>query len=77
MRSALTGCAPISLSDHDTLADPLTLLPVLPTVMVRVLPQLAVLMFVDPSKFVPLIVRAVWSLVALAALPVMLPEGTT
>ena len=60
--------APISDSDQDTLAEPSTLLPVPPTVRVRAVPQLAVVMLAEPLKLVPLIVRAV---VRVAALPVV------
>ena len=35
----------------------------------RAVPQLAVVMFAEPLKLVPLIVRAVWSVVAVNALP--------
>ena len=72
---SVAAVTPISASDHDTSAEPLTLLPVLPMVIVRAVPQLAVVMFADPSKLVPLIVRAVWRRVAVPAFAVlMLPE---
>jgi hypothetical protein len=54
----------ISAGVHATLAEPLTLFPVLPMVSVRAVPQLAVVMFADPLKLVPLIVRAVVSVAA-------------
>lgn len=62
----------------DTLALPFTLTAVLvlvPSVILMFLavPQLAVVMLAVPSKPVPLMVRAVASLVALPALPVTLP----
>ena len=72
---SVAAFTPISSSDHDTSAEPLTLFAVLPIVIVREVPQLAVVMFADPSKLVPLIVRAVWSLVAVPAFAVlMFPE---
>ena len=57
-------------SVHDTAADPFTLFPEPPMVIVRAVPQLAVVMLAEPLNDVPLIVRAV---VSVAALPVMLP----
>lgn len=59
--------APISANDHETLAEPLTALLVLPTVIVLDVPQLEVVMFADPSKLVPLMVRAVFKVVAVVA----------
>jgi hypothetical protein len=56
-----------------TLAEPFTLdEPVTSPVKlkVRAVPQFAVVMFAEPSKLVPLIVRAVCSVVAVPALPV-------
>ena len=47
--------------------DPLTDFPVLPMVMVRAVPQLAVVIFAPPLKEVPLMVRAVVRVLALVA----------
>jgi hypothetical protein len=58
------GAAPISLKLQLTFALPLTDFPVFPIVKVLAVPQLAVVMFAEPSKDVPLIVLAVASLVA-------------
>ena len=71
------GTAPISDSDHATSAPPFTDFAVLPMVRVRAVPQFAVVMLPVPSKLVPLIWRAVASLVAVAALPVMVVMLTT
>jgi hypothetical protein len=51
--------APISAKDHDTFPEPFTLLPVAPTVIVRAVPQFAVVMAADPLKLVPLIALVV------------------
>lgn len=77
VRSASAACAPISASDHDTAAEPLTALPVAPMVRVLEVPHREVVMFAEPLKLVPLIVRAVCKAVAVPAFPVMLPEGST
>ena len=55
----VSGMAPISARLHATLAEPFTDFPVLPMVTVRAVPQLAVVMFTEPLKDVPLIVRPV------------------
>lgn len=67
--AAPAAAAPISLTVHETLALPLTDLPVAPIVRVRAVPQLAVVMSALPLKLVPLILRAVASVVAVVALP--------
>lgn len=69
------GAAPISASVHDTLLLPLTDLPVDPMVKVLAVPQLAVVMLAEPSKEVPLMVRAVARVVAVEAFPVKEPRN--
>lgn len=64
------ACAPISAKVQVTLPLPSTDLPVLPMVTVRAVPHDVVVMLADPLKLVPFIVRAVWMVVAVAALPV-------
>jgi hypothetical protein len=63
--------APISLKLQLTFALPFTDFPVLPIVIVLAVPQLAVVIFAEPSKEVPLIVLAVRNVVAVAAFPVV------
>ena len=60
---------PISLRDQLTLDEPFTALPVLPTVIVRAVPQVAVVIPAEPSKFVPLMERVLANLVAAVAVP--------
>ena len=55
----VNGKAPISLKLHETLAEPFTLFPVLPTVNVLAVPQFAVVIFAVPLNDVPFIVLAV------------------
>ena len=71
--SAVFALVPISPADHDTSPAPFTLLPVLPIVIVRAVPQLAVVISVEPLNDVPLIRRPVCKVVAVSALPVTLP----
>ena len=65
--------APISDKDQLTSPEPFTDLPVEPMVSVRAVPQLAVVMLADPLKFVPLMERVVWRVVAVPALPEIEP----
>ena len=65
--------APISASDQETLAEPLTDLPVTPIVIVLAVPQVAVVILAEPSKNVPLIVLAVYNYTACSAVPLKKP----
>jgi hypothetical protein len=68
-KSASTACAPISVKEKETSADPFTALVLVPIVMFLDVPQLAVVISAEPLNEVPLIARAVASCVAEVAVP--------